>query len=738
MGSFVTSLSINDVIHRLRELGGEPRRKGRGYEMRCLWHADTKSSLKITEGRNGTLVTCFAGCDPGVIGRSIGGINRPRRDGAVKESKKTETKEKYISFRTLQAGIDHYTRTPGSMSWVYHDANGVPVGAVVRVPVEGGKRIIPLAVNSDGTCSVKGMPTPRPLYNLPDVIAADTVWVVEGEKCAEAIKNTLGFVATTSPHGAASARYADWGPLSGKKIVIIPDEDDAGVKYAREVASLAKRAGAADIRTIRMRDVTGRDDLNSGYDIADYLEETPKHSALAAILKTIESTRPEEKRVSETTLKKNIPPFSEIWFAHKFAQQYQRTIRYAADMGHWYVWDGQRWVVDIAKSFSTRIENLLAMHLSMAPKDALKLISRMFTTSKVDSIINYASRLPDLHITAEQLDANDMILNTLNGVLDLETLELHPHSPKYFCTQICGAEYHPDATCRRWERFISTITEGNQDLIDALQAAAGYTLTGDTGERLMFFLHGLGANGKSTFLETLSAVMGSYSCVINAESLLERISGGEQTNDIAMLRGKRFVYSNEAPENRKLNESRIKALTGGDRIRARFLYREFFSYTPQFKLWFAANHRPIIRGSDEGVWSRIFMIPLIYQFPVDERQSLKQVVDGFDKSGVLAWCVRGLQKRNRLRNNETVKECVEEYRDDMDPLLGFVRDCIEITPGARCSANRIYDEYTRWCEEVGIEHPLSKIGLLRKLSERKIGKRIRAKTWRGLEGVYVR
>jgi putative DNA primase/helicase len=267
-------------------------------------------------------------------------------------------------------------------------------------------------------------------------------------------------------------------------------------------------------------------------------------------------------------------------------------------------------------------------------------------------------------------------------------------------------EYIPSARSELWERFLSEATGGDRDICDFLQRAIGYSLTGDVSEEVLFFVHGPAAAGKSTFLEAIKAALGDYSKSADFETFVQRREVGSVRNDIAELAGRRFVVSIEIDEGKKLAEGLVKLITGGDTVRARFLYQEAFEYVPQFKLWLAANHAPKVKHDDMAMWRRILRIPFEQAIPKDRRDpAIKARLKDVRESGpaILAWAVEGCLRwrSERLGVPKTVQAATEEYRLDMDPLRDFVAECCVLHQQAWVLAARLRQAYDEYCKQTG-------------------------------------
>jgi len=297
----------------------------------------------------------------------------------------------------------------------------------------------------------------------------------------------------------------------------------------------------------------------------------------------------------------------------------------------------------------------------------------------------------------------------MNGILNLRFGRLLPHDPEYLITKLAPVFFQPDATCPTWLNFLNRIMQGNPRLIAYLQKAVGYSLTGSTVEQILQFLYGLGANGKTTFIDIIMIMLGDYAVQTTTETLMVKKNSGIP-NDLAALKGARFVAAQEVESGQRLSESLIKQLTGGDRISARFLHAEFFEFKPQFKLWMSGNSRPIIRGGDHGIWRRMKEIPFTVQIPPEEQdRKLSEKLRG-ELPGIFNWALDGClawQKEGRLIPPDEVMAATENYRSEMDILGQFIEDRCLTGPGFQVSAKELYGAYVDWSESQGERRPMS-------------------------------
>lgn len=343
--------------------------------------------------------------------------------------------------------------------------------------------------------------------------------------------------------------------------------------------------------------------------------------------------------------------------------------------------------------------------------------------------------IPLLAIHPDVLDTDPMLLNPQNGTIDLRTAELRPHNADDLITKLIPFDFDPTATAPRWIAFLHEIMAGNEGLISFIQRAVGYSLTALVIEQVLFFLYGLGQNGKSTFLGVLFALLAEYAKTAAVDSFLSR-APGRIPNDIAALKGARVVITSEPEAGQSLSESLIKQLTGGDPISARFMHGEWFTFEPTFKIWMAGNHRPRIRGTDDGIWRRIHLIPFNVSFPPDKRDpDLKDYLLTNELPGILAWAVEGCLawQREGLAPPPEVQAAKQEYREDQDVLGAFFDDCCVVHEGAEATAGTLYSTYKQWGSQ-NSEEVLSQRAFGSRLKDRGFqpGRRSNERFWRGI------
>lgn len=399
-------------------------------------------------------------------------------------------------------------------------------------------------------------------------------------------------------------------------------------------------------------------------------------------------------------------------------------LRYCDPMKTYFVWDGKRWREDdtqeVVRLAGDTVRSLYATAEAASSKERRREIVQHALRSEGAARIGAMLQLAQAHlpIRTTDLDIDPWLFNLEDGTLDLRTGELRPHRREDHITKIARIGYDPAARSPLWERFLERTMAGDAELIAFLRRALGYALTGDTSEQKLLLLYGIGANGKSTFLEVARALLGDYARHSDFSTfLLQR--GDSVRNDIARLRGARLVTATEMEGGRALAEVVIKQLTGSDTVTARQLYAEFFEFRPTFKLFLAANHKPVIRGTDQAIWRRICLVPFKVTIPAEEQDhQLGQKLHA-ELAGILTWAVQGcLEWQDQgLNPPAAVLAATESYRGEMDTLGDFLEERCVVELGASVSAKGLYQAYAEWTAANG-EKPMAKNAFGMRLGER--------------------
>lgn len=400
--------------------------------------------------------------------------------------------------------------------------------------------------------------------------------------------------------------------------------------------------------------------------------------------------------------------------AQRFVARHGDKMRYCTPWGKWLIWDGQRWRLDdtaeVVRLAKDTVRSIYGEAESTADDTTRKGIAKHAmkseSASRIREMIGLAESEPGIPVTPAQLDANPWLFNCVNGTISLRTGELRPHDPLDLITKMSPVIYDPDAQLDLWDSFIAWVTGDRQDFAFYLQKSIGYGLTGVTSEEKLFMLLGPEATGKSTFAEAVKSTLGDYAKTADFESFLQRSFTGGIRNDIADLAGARFVVSIEVDEGKRLAEGLVKTVTGGDTIKARHLYHEGFEFTPQFKLWLAANHAPRVNADDGALWRRIVRLPFERIIPKDKRDgNVKAYLrDPFiGGPAILAWAVKGclLWQAEGLAEPDVIEKATEAYRHEQDPLTDFIEECCIVRPEATISRREFNAAYEAWCKKHG-------------------------------------
>lgn len=382
-------------------------------------------------------------------------------------------------------------------------------------------------------------------------------------------------------------------------------------------------------------------------------------------------------------------------------------LRYCHAWRKWLVWDGTRWAIDDRGAVKERakdtVRSIYAEAGAVDDEGERKALSsharRSEARQRVEAMISLAeSSLP---VRVKDLDADPWLLNCQNGTIDTRTGEVLAHDRERLITKLAPAPYDPDAKAPRFEKFLSEVLDGDDDLIGFMRRFAGYSLTGSTEERVFAILYGRGKNGKTTLVEILRAALGDYATTTSTETIMTKKHQGVG-NDVAALKGARFVAASEVAQDRHLDEAKVKHLVGNEEISARFLYGEPFDFMPEFTLWLSTNNKPVIRGEDDAIWDRVKMIPFTRRFEGNEADAKLPEKLREELPGVLAWMVQGClewQREGGLKEPEKVSAATEGYRAEMDVVAAFVDECCFVGEDRWCNFANLYDAYDRWCLE---------------------------------------
>jgi len=577
---------------------------------------------------------------------------------------------------------------PHTARWDYLDADGELIACVYRYDPPEGKQYRPW----DAKRRKHQAPTPRPLYNLPGIAASTEVVLVEGEKSADALIKH-GACATTSMNGAnAPIEKTDWSPLSGKHVLIWPDKDKPGWEYAMQAAQVAFKAGADSVAVLHLPD-----DRPQGWDAADAAGEG---FDIDGFLRAGERTflSPGNDDAPPSIDFAGLDWSSDDGLGLAFTRHYADDWRYCAAWGQWLSWTGTRWNPDRALVVQHLVRGVCRAAQAFADKPSQR--SKLASASTVGGVERLARSDPRNASFAEDWDRDLWALNTPNGIVDLRTGALRRHARGEHMTKLTTAS--PRGDCPTWRNFLSDVTGGDGTLEAYLQRVVGYCLTGVTREHALFFLYGTGANGKSVFVNALATILGDYATNAPMDTFMEARHDRHPT-ELAGLRGARFVAASETEQGRRWNESKLKAITGGDKISARFMRQDFFEYIPQFKLVIAGNHKPAIRNVDEAMKRRLHLVPFTITIPPDRRDGRLTEKLLAERDGIMAWAVRGCLEWQRasLRPPQCVIDATDEYFEGEDALGHWIEERCYLHIDARAMVADLFTDWREWAEANG-------------------------------------
>lgn len=417
---------------------------------------------------------------------------------------------------------------------------------------------------------------------------------------------------------------------------------------------------------------------------------------------------------------------TELGNAKRLVSNYGETIRYVVEFKKWLIWRKGIWTFDdtgeVFRLAKETVRKIYQEAWNEPDDDKRKRLSKFAAKSEskhaIEALVKLATTEKDVAIKSNVLDNNPFLLGVKNGTINLKTGLLNPGSKSDFITKQIDVFFDTEASCPTWIDFINQITDCDQDMVAYLQKAIGYSLTGDTSEQKIFFLFGYGANGKSVLINTLQDLLGGYAMQTPVSTLMTK-NKGSINNDVARLKGARFVATTETEEGSRFNESELKLLTGGDTITARFLHQEHFEFRPEFKLWISGNHKPV-PGSGHSIWRRLILIPFEVRIPdhlQDKKlsQKLKR-----ELSGILNWSIEGCIKwqQEGLTTPEKIINATKEYKSEMDTIQNWMTDCwVDASNEDEIQAKNLYQSYSQWAADNGEGYTMSSRILGQKLKE---------------------
>jgi P4 family phage/plasmid primase-like protien len=435
--------------------------------------------------------------------------------------------------------------------------------------------------------------------------------------------------------------------------------------------------------------------------------QPPESSAVPVDTGSAESASPETVEV------KKDPGYhfrsTDTGNAERLVRRFGGRIRYVRDAGEWRVWSGKAWLTDktgrVDRTAKKVAQEIFEEAREIEDEDQRKAMRAWAVATESrerrSAMIDLAAKEHAVVTLIDDYDQDPWLFNVQNGTLDLKTGELLPHDSSNMMTKISQVNYDTEATCPLWNKFLARVQDNDQQMVDFLSRAVGYTLTGDAGIQGMFFLHGDGCNGKGVFTTVIRHLMGSYADNASFDTFVCQKNDGRIRNDLAKLVGARYVTASESQEGNRLDEALIKSLTGGDPITTRFLHKEFFTFYPQFKLWMSSNYKPAIRGLDWGIWRRVKMIPFEVIIPDEERD--EQLTDKLktELPGILNWALKGLADflKFGMKYPDKVAAATQQYRESQDIIGQFLKAKCFLDPVVSVRVSDLYERYKTWAAD---------------------------------------
>jgi len=568
-----------------------------------------------------------------------------------------------------------------------------------------------------GSRFVKGLPEDlkkkRPLL---DFIEGKVVVIVEGElKCQQAAKAFPDYAWTTWHGGAGAVKKVDYSNLSGCDVIIWPDLDEPGMEAADY---LCNRLAPLASTLRRLVPPLGKD---KGWDVGNAITEGMDVYGMLEESVIIDSNF---SRIDQATL---VEPrigadraYTDLGNAEKFVDMWGHVLRYNIDKNKWMVWHEGRWKDNDQTIITPMLKRTVrSIALSGKGNEAVFWSKKSESSKGISAMLSLAKGEPGIPVREIDLDTDPFYMNCLNGVIDLRNGKLMEAKPEWLCYKSAPTKYDPKAECPRFMRFLEETFDDDPGTINFLQRWIGYSLTADVAAQTFAVFYGIGANGKSTLVETIQRIVGDYAKTAPPDTFIQKQAGGIP-NDIAALRGARMVLTTETEANAKLAEAKVKSMTGGDRVSARYMRGEFFEFTPTWKITISTNHKPRISGGDYGIWRRVILVPFKNVVPIPKQDPLLPNKLMEEASGILNWCVKGAMAwytsgggRMGLQVPESILSETQEYREDEDVVNRFLLSaCYShaeiqkmlnnkdlIRDGDNVS--RVFFSFRNWCEKEG-------------------------------------
>ena len=618
------TITPQQVIAALKSHGCNPRRSGAGWKSKCPAHDGKSQSLSIDDGDTGkAVIHCFSGCAYLDVLRALG-LYQP--NGAKRLLVNTYDYDGFYEVCRFapKSFAQRRKSGPGEYTW-----------------------------------KLKGV-APR-LYRQADLMATKPaqVLVVEGEKDVDTLR-THEILAVTNSGGAGKWRAVHTAVLVAagvKTVVVVPDNDEPGRDHGDKVAAECKAAGlAVKVLELPAKDATA------------YLGMNNQAAFLERVSSAKHWTPPAQPEATPKEPSQSDVPISEHVIALGFTEKYRDTMRYCPDLARWFEWDETRWRPD-------RLQKAFHYSRTLAGEAGKEKGTRKAAFAR--GVEAFCRADPAHAVDASYWDADPWKLGTPGGTLDLEAGHVLEADPAHRITKLTAVGPGKDGECPRWLQFLDECTGSDTQLVSFLQRWAGYCLSGSVQEHALVFVYGPGGTGKSVFLSILSGLLGDYSVTAGMD-VLTASKYSDHPTEIASLSGSRLVTASETDEGRSWSEARVKTLTGGDRLSARFMRQDYFEFDPTFKLMLSGNTLPNLKDCGSAMRRRFRVVPFdkVPDHPDHELgDKLRQ-----EWPGILAWAIEGcaLWREAGLGSSAVVEAETNRYFDESDHFGGWLDSHCEL------------------------------------------------------------
>lgn len=679
-----SQLSLEHVLHLLQEV----RQHGDNYQAKCPAHDDSTASLSVRLGSEGRILfRCFAGCTFASIATALGLAPKqllPPRGAPARRIVSTYDYRDLagtLRYQSVRYDPKSFTqRQPdGSGNWIWN------MRGVQRIP-----------------------------YRLNELQGHARVYIVEGEKDVDALWRN-GLPATTNVGGAGKWRASDSAVLRSigvQQCVLIPDNDDPGRKHMLQVEHSLRGAGIAATR-LELLELPIKGDVSDWFGSGRTIEQLEQLAGKRPYVVPPAAGGATVSAVPDDPFGAARWNLTDLGVAESFVHRFGAHVRFNHKHKEWLVWNCHHWHPDA----NEEIRRKAAEHIRLWQTEALSIrdlerkqvvasfVLRLEKSAALNAIVDISkSRLPCAD-AGDYWDDDPYLLGCPNGVVELKTGTLRAGHPDDRITLQTAVGFDADARCERWDRFLGEIFVDQPEIIPFIQRAVGYALTGDTHEQCFFMCVGHGANGKSTFLSTLSHVWGDYSYTTDTNVFASSASSRDSTPfDLAELAGRRLIMMSETKANSRMNEQSIKNFTGGELINAQKKFGHPFEFQPVGKLWMGVNHQPKVVDDSHGFWRRVCLIPFlrIFSGSGDNRHLRRELL--LESPGILAWAVRGALAwcQDGLNPPLCVMNATDAYQEAENPILEFLNERTMADSSAEVSCNSTYLSYKDWAKEQGM------------------------------------